>query len=106
MQTNDLINTDALKDQLIQADPDPNSERVTLREMIMKYLTYWPLFFVLFTLMVGAAYLYIRYSNPVYNTSIEVLVKDDEKKEATTSPAPSYRSCCSTGSPISPTSWN
>lgn len=80
MQTKEPNNTEALKTQLVHADPNPDADRISLRETIMRYLAYWPLFLCIFVLLVGATYLFIRYSNPVYNTTIEILVKDDEKK--------------------------
>ncbi len=44
-----------------------------------RYLPYWP-FFILFTfLSIAGAFLYLRYTNPIYQTNARLLVQDDKK---------------------------
>ncbi len=58
-------------------------EKKTPRELLYKYLHYLPLFFLILLISLGITYLYIRYTTPVYSSSIEILVKDDSKKSGT-----------------------
>jgi uncharacterized protein involved in exopolysaccharide biosynthesis len=56
------------------------SNHTNIFENIRKrYLPYWP-FFILFTLLsITGAFLYLRYTNPVYQTNARLLVQDDKK---------------------------
>ncbi len=53
-------------------------EKSTPREFLMKYLNYLPIFI----LCIGGAFafslIYLHYTNPVYNTSIKILIKQDD----------------------------
>ncbi|MGN6618796.1 MAG: hypothetical protein ACTHJ5_16600, partial [Ilyomonas sp.] len=47
----------------------------TLKELIVKYLSYYPLFIISLVVCFGAAFLYITFTVPKYNTSALILVK-------------------------------
>ncbi|MBM3185963.1 MAG: hypothetical protein FJZ67_06650 [Bacteroidetes bacterium] len=54
--------------------PDKN-----LRETLFKYLSYWHLFLIAAILSIASSYLYIRYSEPIYEASNVILIKNNEK---------------------------
>ncbi len=47
----------------------------TLKEVIYKYLSYYPLFVISFVICLGLALLYVNFTVPKYNTSALILVK-------------------------------
>ncbi|RDV16105.1 capsular biosynthesis protein [Pontibacter diazotrophicus] len=55
------------------------SEPVNIKNLISKYLRYWYLFVLSIILFLGAAYLYVRYTTPLYSISSTLLVKDDKQ---------------------------
>jgi tyrosine-protein kinase Etk/Wzc len=48
-------------------------------EIIFRYLPYWPLFLSLLLVSLGAAWFYLRYTLPIYESSATILVKDEKK---------------------------
>ena len=51
---------------------------VNLKAFIFKYLRYWYLFIIFILLGIGAAYLYIRYTVPIYEAKSTLLIKDTQ----------------------------
>lgn len=51
-----------------------------LREEIGKFLRFWPWFLISLALCFLVAFVYLRYTTPVYNTVATIIIKDDEKK--------------------------
>ncbi len=51
----------------------------SIKEVIKKYLAYWPLFLVSFGVFIGGAYLYLRRATPKYSASTLILVKGEKK---------------------------
>lgn len=68
MQPNDSLDTIKNNDE----------EEVSLREMINKYLSYWPYFALLLVIGLTSAWLYLRYTLPVYETTASLLIKDNK----------------------------
>lgn len=64
----------------------PQNEEIDLYEILFKYLAYWPWFIVSVVICCCCAYMYLRYSTPVYSASARVLIKEQD----------SYRSKAST----------
>lgn len=64
----------------------PQNEEINLYEILFKYLAYWPWFIVSVIICCCCAYMYLRYSTPVYSASARVLIKEQD----------SYRSKAST----------
>jgi tyrosine-protein kinase Etk/Wzc len=56
-------------------DKDAN----VFRDVLFKYLPYWPLFLTLFGVFLALAWVYLRYATPVYETTATILVKDEKK---------------------------
>ncbi len=54
-------------------------EEINLREELGKYFRYWPWFVgsVLFCLLI--AFIYLRYSTPVYQSTATIIIKDEKK---------------------------
>ncbi len=55
-------------------------EEIDLREELTNYLRHWPWFVAGVLIAVLAAFLYLRYSTPVYNTTATIIIKDEDKK--------------------------
>src|SRR4051812_4614620 len=55
-------------------------EQTDLFELVKtRYLPYWPLFILAAVIAVAAAFVYLRYTTPVYRVSSALLIKDDQK---------------------------
>lgn len=52
-------------------------KEVAIGDLIFKYVSYWPLFLLLIIIMITAAWVYLRYTQPVYETKATLLIKDD-----------------------------
>src|SRR5450756_2589643 len=48
-------------------------------ELLFRYLPYWPLFLILLAGFLFGAWFYLRYATPIYETSANILVKDEKK---------------------------
>src|SRR5690606_9989155 len=53
-------------------------EEINLREEFEKYIRYWPWFLISVLLCVLVAFLYLRYTTPVYQTTASIIVKDEK----------------------------
>jgi len=54
-------------------------EEINLREELEKYLRYWPWFLVSIFICILVAFLYLRYSTPIYQTKATIIIKDEKK---------------------------
>ncbi len=52
---------------------------LTIKEYVLKYLSYYPLFIISVALCVGAGLLYLRYAIPKYRATTLIFVKNDKK---------------------------
>lgn len=50
----------------------------SLKELLFKYLSYLPFILLIFSISVGVGYVYIRYKEPVYKASVQILIKSDD----------------------------
>lgn len=50
-----------------------------LRNVVFRYLPYWPLFLLLLLAGAAGAWLYLRYTTPLYQSSARLLIKDERK---------------------------
>src|SRR4051794_10448027 len=48
-------------------------------QIAYNYLPYWPLFLILFAIAIGCAYMYMRYTAPVYESNARIMIKDQMK---------------------------
>lgn len=49
------------------------------QDILNKYLPYWPLFAVLLVASIALAWVYLRYTIPVYESTATILIKDEKK---------------------------
>jgi capsular exopolysaccharide synthesis family protein len=64
--------------QAIDDSEFEETEEVSIGDIFFKYLAYWPLFILLLVITLTAAWLYLRYKMPVYETTATLLIKDDQ----------------------------
>lgn len=62
-----------MEDQF-QVQPDSG---LTIKDLLFKYLRFLPLFVISIALALLVAYIYLRYTNPIYASSGALLVKED-----------------------------
>lgn len=55
------------------------SEENLIQQISSKYLPYWPLFLVALVLGVAAAFIYLKYTIPVYEATATIIFKDEKK---------------------------
>ena len=53
-------------------------QETVLKQTIFKYLSYWHWFAFALLFSLGCAYLYLRYTTPIYSASAKVLIKNDK----------------------------
>ena len=58
---------------------ESKEENIDVKELLFKYLIYWPWFVGAVVACLIAAWVYLYMSTPVYNISATVLIKDDKK---------------------------
>lgn len=51
---------------------------IQFRNLIFSYLRYWPLFIAATVIFLLAAYFYLKYTTPLYQSSIKILIKNDK----------------------------
>lgn len=51
----------------------------SLQKLVFKFLPYWPVFLIFFTLCAGGLYYYLKITIPIYETSASILIKDEKK---------------------------
>ena len=56
-------------------------ENFNLKKWVLRMLRAWPLFLLSFLICFSLAYLYLRYTNPVYKAVASLVVKDEKKGE-------------------------
>jgi len=56
-----------------------DKEGNVVRELLFRYLPYWPLFLILLVVCGFGAWLYLRYATPIYEVAATILVKDEKK---------------------------
>ena len=65
--------------QLRKNNPE---EEFNFYEILFKYLAYWPWFVACAIISLGCAYMYLRYSTPIYSTSAKVLIKEQDNYQS------------------------
>ncbi|MBX2931816.1 MAG: polysaccharide biosynthesis tyrosine autokinase [Chitinophagaceae bacterium] len=53
--------------------------KFSVREVLVKYLSHFPLFILSMVLCLGTALMYIRYKVPIYKANVQLLVRNSEK---------------------------
>src|SRR5688500_6350690 len=65
--------------QEYQKTYNPADDSNVFQEILNKYLPYWPLFAVLLVASTALAWVYLRYTVPVYESTATILIKDEKK---------------------------
>ncbi len=61
------------------AQKPENSESSFFEDFSYKYLPFWPLLIFFLIVLLVSAWLYLRYTTPVYAISSTVLINDEKK---------------------------
>lgn len=62
---------------MIEDFKDSNKEAVNLRKYLSRYLSFWPFYVISVLIFLTAAFFYIRYTNPTYETYTKIKILDD-----------------------------
>ena len=54
------------------------TEEVSVSDLLYKFIPYWPIFVILLIITLTGAWIYLRYTMPVYQTTATLLIKDDK----------------------------
>jgi len=68
-----------MSEEINKVGLENQSEEINIQEIFFKYLSYWKWFIVSLIVCLAIAFIYLRYSTPVYNVSAAVIIKDDKK---------------------------
>ena len=60
----------------------PQEKEIDLRAELTKYLRHWPGFVLSVLFCVAAAYIFLKFTKPVYQTVATIIIKDEDKKGA------------------------
>ena len=55
------------------------AENNFFQQLFFRYWPYWPMFLVLMLVGIGLGFAYLRTTNPIYETSATILIKDEKK---------------------------
>ena len=59
--------------------PDGKEEKTDFKAILFRYLIHWPWFAACILLCLAGAWLYLRYTMPVYDIAASVIIKDNDK---------------------------
>ncbi|HUQ65643.1 MAG TPA: polysaccharide biosynthesis tyrosine autokinase [Flavitalea sp.] len=57
---------------------DQNNDTIA-EQLASKYVPYWPVFLIALVFGLGAAYVYLRYTVPIYQAEASIIIKDERK---------------------------
>jgi capsular exopolysaccharide synthesis family protein len=55
------------------------NESINFSQVWLRYMPYWPLFLLLLILSIGGAWIYLRYTVPLYESTARLMIKDEKK---------------------------
>lgn len=61
-------------------DTEEQQKKINFKEILAKYLKYWPWFLLTFILFFLCSYLYTRYATVTYSTSAKIRILDESKE--------------------------
>jgi capsular exopolysaccharide synthesis family protein len=64
--------------QQLPQQPFQQEEEINLREEFGKYIRFWPWFFASVLIFVLIAFLYLRYTTPIYQSTATIIIKDEK----------------------------
>lgn len=69
-----MMENNQIKKNIRQEEP------LNIRDLIFKFVVYWPWFVISAIVLVVCAYIYLRFQEPVYNITSTVLVKEQDQR--------------------------
>lgn len=54
-------------------------DEINLRDSLARYIKYWPWFIISVILCILIAFIYLRYSTPVYHSKATIIIKDEKR---------------------------
>ena len=57
----------------------PQKDETQINNLVAGYIAYWPLFLIFLIISFAGAYIYIRYTAPMYLASATLIIKDENK---------------------------
>lgn len=54
-------------------------EENLMQQFASKYVPYWPLFILAIIIAIAVAYVYLRYTTPIYEATATIIIKDEKK---------------------------
>src|SRR6266540_3339946 len=70
--------TENNKQNSLLSEVNLKDEEINIKEIIFKFLRYWPWFIVACLISISFAFLYMRYTIPSYKITSKILIKDDK----------------------------
>ena len=64
---------------------EEKEEKTDFKAILFKYAIHWPWFVACTLLCMAGAWLYLRYTPPVYNISASIIIKDNDKNSKASS---------------------
>lgn len=72
-------------------DNEPEEiQESSVSDLLYKFLPYWPFFLLLIALSLAGAWLYLRYTIPVYQATATLLIKDDQSLSGGNNPLEAF----------------
>ncbi|MEO8822360.1 MAG: polysaccharide biosynthesis tyrosine autokinase [Ginsengibacter sp.] len=65
--------------QLSRTKNSEGKEENLMQQFASKYIPYWPLFLLAVVIGAGVAYVYLRYTTPIYQATATLIIKDEKK---------------------------
>lgn len=69
-----------MKEDIYNDIYEEKEEKIDFRAIIFNYIIQWPWFIASLIICLSLAYVYLRYTTPVYNASASIIIKEDNKK--------------------------
>jgi uncharacterized protein involved in exopolysaccharide biosynthesis len=73
-----LNNNSFLNNQEKVFNEKAQQKPINIGQLFRGYLSYWTWFLITFLIGLTGAYLYLKYTDPVYSSSVKILIKDDK----------------------------
>ncbi|MFV0545362.1 MAG: GumC family protein [Bacteroides sp.] len=68
-----------MKENSYEESNENNEENINIQELFFKYIIHWPWLVAAIVISLLGAWMYLKYTTPIYNISASVIIKDDKK---------------------------
>ena len=66
-----------------ESPQDKIAQQIHVKRLFFRILPFWPLILFILIFCLGCAFLYLRYSTPIYEAQARVIVNDDSQEKST-----------------------